>query len=163
MAEAPSPAFALCAQAPSPAVRERGKNCGSGAACRLGVFRVADVLAPGGALALLAGFRQSEMREQPVRRRAVPVHRVGRDVDDIAWVQHLRLLALEADAADPRQAIERLPDRVGVPGGAGPRGEGDDRAAETRWRVRGDHRVLKHDAGKGFGGAPLCRALTGAN
>ena len=58
------------------------------------------------------------MRKQPVGRGTVPVHRVGRDVDRVARVQHLRLLALKADAADPRQAKQRLPDRMRVPRGA---------------------------------------------
>jgi hypothetical protein len=73
------------------------------------------VSAPGGALTLLAGFRQRQMREQAVGRSAVPVHRIRWDIDRIARVQHLRLLALEADAADAGQTEERLPNRVGVP------------------------------------------------
>src|SRR6266852_3271023 len=80
---------------------------GSAGGRRLIVLGVGDVLAPGGALTLLAGFRQGEMREQALGRGAVPMHRVGRDVDDIAGVQHLRLLALKADAADATEAIER--------------------------------------------------------
>ena len=43
--------------------------------------------APGGALALLAGFRQRQMREQAIGRRAMPMQRIRRDVDDIAGVQ----------------------------------------------------------------------------
>src|SRR5260370_14338950 len=77
---------------------------GSAPARRLVVLSIADVRAPGGALALLAGFRQRQMREQPIGRGAVPVHRIRRDIDRIARVQHLRLLALEADAADAGQA-----------------------------------------------------------
>ena len=69
-------------------------------------------------MTLLAGFRQRQMREQAIGRSAVPVHRVRRDIDRIARVQHLRLLALEADAADAGQTEERLPNRVGVPCGA---------------------------------------------
>ena len=91
---------------------------GSARARRLVVLSVADVRAPGGALALLAGFRQRQMREQAIGRRAVPVHRIRRDIYRIARVQHLRLLALEADAADAGQTEERLPNRVGVPRGA---------------------------------------------
>src|SRR5215208_4215953 len=85
---------------------------GSAVAGRLCVFLVADVLAPGGALALLAGFRQCQMREQPVGRGAVPMLRIGRDVDRVARMQHLRLLAVEADAADAAEAIKRLAHRV---------------------------------------------------
>jgi hypothetical protein len=51
----------------------------------------------------LAGFRQRQMREQAIGRSAVPVHRVRRDIDRIARVQHLRLLALEADAGARHQ------------------------------------------------------------
>jgi hypothetical protein len=74
---------------------------------------VADMGAPGGALALRPGFGQCQMREQPVRRGAVPMHCIRRDIDRIARVQHLRLLALEADAADPGATEERLSDRDG--------------------------------------------------
>ena len=60
--------------------------------------RVGDVLAPRDALALLADFRQRQMREQATGRGAVPVQRVGRDVHGIARVQHLRLF-IETDAS----------------------------------------------------------------
>src|SRR5262245_31438858 len=103
------------------------------------------------------------MREQAVGRGAVPVHRVGRDVDRIARLQRLRLLPLEADAADAAEAIERLPNRVRVPGGAGARGERDNRPAEPRRRVGGDDRILKHDPGEGLGGALPRLTLPGAN
>src|SRR3954447_23735136 len=88
---------------------------GSAVARRLVVLLVGDVLAPRGALALLAGFRQREVSKQPVGRGAVPMQRIGRDVDRIARTQYLRLLALETDAADAAEAIERLADRVRVP------------------------------------------------
>ena len=88
--------------------------------------------APGGALALLAGFRQRQMREQAIGRGAVPMHRIRWDIDRIAGVQHLRLLALEADAADAGQTEERLPNRVGVPRGACSRRERNDRHTSLR-------------------------------
>ena len=44
-------------------VRIRAFSVGSAPARRLVVLRIADVLAPGGALALLACFRQRQMRE----------------------------------------------------------------------------------------------------
>ena len=119
--------------------------------------------APGGALALLAGFRQRQMREQAIGRGAVPVHRIRRDIDRIARVQHLRLLALEADAADAGQAEERLPDRVGVPRGACARRERNDRTSKARRRFGGDHRILEHDSCEGLGGTPPCGARPGAN
>ena len=98
--------------------------------------------APGGALTLLAGFRQRQMREQAIRRSAVPVHRIRRDVDRIARVQHLGLLPLEADAANAGQTEERLSNRVGVPGGAGAWRERNYRAAKTRGCLGGDNRIL---------------------
>src|SRR5262249_16683714 len=103
------------------------------------------------------------MREQAIGRSAVPVHRIRWDVDRIARVQHLRLLALEADAADAGQTEERLTNRVGVPRGACSRRERNNRASETRGRLGGDHRILEHDACEGVGGAPLCGARPGAN
>ena len=105
-------------------------------------------------MALLAGFRQRQMREQAIGRSAVPVHRIRRDIDRIARVQHLGLLALEADAADAGQTEERLPDWVGMPRGACARRERNDRASKTRRRLGGDHRILEHDAGEGLGGTP---------
>src|SRR6185312_11300022 len=78
---------------------------GYSAPCRrLAVLLVANVPAPARPLAFLAGFRQRQMREQPIRRGAVPMLGVGRDVDRVARVQYLRLVALEAVAADPAQA-----------------------------------------------------------
>jgi hypothetical protein len=41
---------------------------------------------PGGALALLAGFRQRQMREQAIGRGPMPVHRIRRDIDRITGV-----------------------------------------------------------------------------
>src|ERR1051326_2175916 len=95
------------------AIPRTGPRTDSAAGRRDVVFGVGDVLAPGCALALLAGFRECEMREQAIGGGAVPMQRIGRNVDDIARVQYLRLLALEADAADPAQAVKRLPDGVG--------------------------------------------------
>src|SRR5437764_8090049 len=94
------------------------------------------------------------MREQAIRRSSVPVHRVRRDVDRIARVQHLRLLALEADAADAGQTEERLPNRVGMPRSACSRRESNDRASKTRRRLGGYYRILEHDAGEGLSGTP---------
>src|SRR5271155_5385506 len=143
--------------------RRTGIRRGSDPARRLVVLSVADMRAPGGALALLAGFRQRQMREQAIGCGAVPVHRIRRDIDRIARVQHLRLLALEADAADAGQTEERLPHRVGVPRGAGARREGNHRTSKTRRCLSGDHRILEHDAGEGVGRTPPCGARPGAN
>jgi hypothetical protein len=85
-----------------------------------------------------------------------------RDIDRIARVQHLRLLALEADAPDARQAKQRLADRVRVPGGARAWGKRHHRSAHARRRIGGDHRILEDGAREGLGGAPLRRALSGA-
>ena len=98
----------------------------SAAARRLRVLSLADVRAPGGALTLLTGFRERQMREQAIGRSAMPVHRIWRDVDRVARVQHLRLFALETDAADTGQTEERLPNRMRVPRGAGARRERND-------------------------------------
>src|SRR6185437_10996918 len=94
------------------------------------------------------------MREQTIGRGAVPMHRIRRDVDRVARVQHLRLLALEADAADAGQAEERLPNRVRVPRGACARCERDDRTSKARRRLGGDHRILEHDSGERLSGTP---------
>src|SRR6516162_7905609 len=88
---------------------------GSSAARQRVVFGFGDVLAPGRALALLSGLRQRQMREQALGRGAVPVQRVGRDVDRVARVQHLRLLAFEANATDAGETEQGLPNRVRMP------------------------------------------------
>jgi len=127
------------------------------------VFGVAYMRAPGGALTLLAGFRQREMREQAIGGGAVPMHRIRRDVDRIARVEHLRLLALEADPAHAGQTEERLPDRVGVPSGACARCKCNDRTSQARRRLGGDYRILEHNARERLGGASSGSARPGAN
>jgi hypothetical protein len=94
---------------------EQAFGRGSAPGRRLVVLSVADMRAPGGALPLLARFRQRQMREQAIGRGPVPVHRIRRDIDRIPGAEHLRLLTLEANAADAGQTEERLPHRVGVP------------------------------------------------
>ena len=64
----------------------KGHRAGSGSGRRLAVLSVADVFAPGGPLALLAGFRQRQMGEQAIRRGAVPMHRIWWDIDRIARI-----------------------------------------------------------------------------
>src|SRR5205814_6006465 len=98
------------------------------------------------------GHRQ--MREQTIRRGAMPMQRIGRDHHSIAWMQRLRLLALEADTPDARQAIQRLPHRMRVPRGARTWRERHHRGAHTRWRRADDDLVLKDGAGKS-GRCPL--------
>ena len=88
---------------------------------------------------------------------------VWRDIDRIAGVQHLRFLALEADAANAGQTEKRLTNRVGVPRGARARRERNNRTPKTRWRFGGDHRILEHDAGEGLRSAPSGGARPGAN
>jgi hypothetical protein len=94
------------------------------------------------------------MREQAIGRGTVPVHRVRRYIDRIAGVQHLRLLALETDAANAGQTEERLPNRVRVPRGARAGRERNDGTSKARWRLGRNHRILEHNAGEGLGGAP---------
>jgi hypothetical protein len=101
------------------------------------------------------------MREQAIGRCPMPVHRIRRDIDHIARVQHLRLLAFEADAADAGQTEERLPNRVGVPRRACTRRERNDRTSKARRRLGSDHRILEHDTGEGLGGAQPCGARIG--
>src|SRR3954451_23191220 len=85
-----------------------GARRGSTAGRRLVILCVADVRAPSGALTLLAGFRERQMREQPIGRSAMPMHSIRRDIDRVSRVQHLRFFSLEADAADAGQTKERL-------------------------------------------------------
>jgi hypothetical protein len=128
---------------------EERRSAGSAPARRLVVLGIADMRTPGGPLALLAGFRQRQMREQAIGRSAVPVHRIRRDIDRITRVQHLGLLALEADAADAGQTEERLPDWVSMPSGACAR-RGAIKVDEEQRNVSGDRppRAMLDDGGR---------------
>ena len=55
------------------------------------------------------------------------------------------------------------PTGCAVPCGACAWCERNDRAAHTRRRLGGDHRILKHNAGEGLGGASPRGARSGAN
>src|SRR5689334_5738939 len=79
---------------------------------RLRVLRVGYVLAPCGAGSVVAVLGHCQVCEQPIRGSAVPMLHIRWNDDCIAGVQYLRLLALEADAPHPGQAVERLPNRM---------------------------------------------------
>src|SRR3954465_6183813 len=83
--------------------------------------------------------------------------------DRIAGVQYLRLIALEADAPDPGQTIERLSNRMRVPRSPRTRCERNDRGTHPRRRGTNNNLVLKHGAAERLGCALFGSAVCGAN
>jgi hypothetical protein len=112
---------------------------------------VADVLAPCGALTLLAVFRHRQMSEQAIGGGTVPVHRIGRDHHRVAGIDRLRPRALaDADAADTGEAIQCLAHRMGMPAGPRPRGKRNDRRPHARRQLSDEHLVLAMGAVTNF-------------
>jgi hypothetical protein len=89
------------------------------------VFLVADVLAPGHGAAAVVDFLHSEVRHEPIRRRAVPVFLAGLEVDAVARTDDLERAAPPLAAPDAFGDIDGLAERVGVPGGPCARREVD--------------------------------------
>jgi hypothetical protein len=77
---------------------------------------------------------------------------IRRDIDRVTRVQHLWLLALEADTANAGQTEERLSNRMRMPRRARTWRERDDRTTKARRRLSGDHRILEDNAGECLGG-----------
>src|SRR5437667_4077508 len=100
---------------------------GTGADPRGVVLVVGHVLKPG---VLRAAVRarvlpQGEVDHEVVRGGAVPVLLAGGRIDDIAWVRLDDLAAAGLDQGDALDDVKGLAQAVGVPGGAGARGEPD--------------------------------------
>ena len=111
---------------------------------RLGVVGVAHRFEPARRLALVVGLRHGEMDHHRVGRRAVPMARVRRDDDRVARLDLLHRLAFELVAADARQHVEDLADRVLVPVGAPARHERHARRAQPRRLLGREHRIRQH-------------------
>ena len=82
----------------------------------------------------------------------MPVHFPGLDPGRVARMNFTGRLALQLDAANPRQNMERLPLRMGMP--CGPRAgfEGDAGGLEPGGRACGDDLVDPHGTGEPIGG-----------
>src|SRR5690242_4462263 len=86
---------------------------------RDGVLGVADVLAPGGVVALLVDVEHREVGHEAVGCRAVPVLLSRLEEDAVARADLLDRSATALSPADALDHVDGLPVGMGVPGGAG--------------------------------------------
>src|SRR3954447_8030175 len=114
------------------------------------ILGLTDMLAPRCSLAFLVRLRQCEMNKQLVGCGAVPVHRIGWDLNHVAWLEHLCRLPVEADAAGPAHAVKGLPQRMRVRGSARARGKGVNQTGEARRQVGRSEQFLEYDASEGL-------------
>src|SRR3954454_10410632 len=90
-----------------------------------GVLLVADVFAPGDRAARVVDLLHREMGHEAVGRGAVPVVLAGLEIDAVARADDLDRAALSLAQPHSLGDEDRLPEGVGVPGGAGAGGEVD--------------------------------------
>src|SRR3954451_11072487 len=90
-----------------------------------GVLLVAHVLAPGDWAARIVDLLHREMGHEAIGRGAVPVVLAGLEVDAVARADDLDRPALPLAQPRPLGDEDRLPEGVGVPGGAGAGSEVD--------------------------------------
>src|SRR5207244_11325516 len=93
------------------------------------VLVVGDVIAPGGAAALVVDLEHREVGHEAVRRGAVPVLFAGLEEDAVAGADDLDRAAAVLRAADALGDVDRLAVRVRVPCGTRARGEVDAASA----------------------------------
>src|SRR5207244_4126816 len=99
---------------------------------RLAVLLVADLLAPGDDLARVVRLLQRDVGHEPPRGGAMPVFLARLEEDAVARADDLDRTALALAEADPFGDPDRLPVRVGMPGGARARREMHARCADPR-------------------------------
>src|SRR5947209_665617 len=120
------------------------------------VFVVRDVLTPGCRDSVVVHVEEREMAHEAVWRGAVPVLFARLEEDPVTRLEDLDGAAAPLSAADPLEDVDRLPVRVGMPGGArAGREVHPGRLRARRGRRRGN-RVEVHGACE-----PLARPATG--
>src|SRR5436190_13379312 len=97
---------------------------------RLLVLGVGDVLAPSGGRSCLVGLLQGEVCHEAVRCGSVPVFLPWLEEHTVAGSDGLDRAAAPLAEADSFENEDRLPVRVGVPGGAGAGREVHERATD---------------------------------
>src|SRR3984893_10227729 len=125
--------------------------------CRRGglVLLVGDVLKPGGPVTVRGALVERDVRHEVGRRGTVPVLLTRRRVDHLARPGHDDFPVPGAKQGDALGDIEGLPNGVGMPRGAGARGEVDAAAGHAgRLGLADVNRVDVHVAGE-----PLRRPL----
>ena len=90
------------------------------------VLLVGDVFAPGDGAARVVGLLDRDVGHEAVGGGAVPVVLAGLEEHAVAGADLLYRAALALAEADALGDIDRLPERVGVPGGAGAGSEVDE-------------------------------------
>src|ERR1044071_3114631 len=105
------------------------------------VFRVGHQLHPGDVLAV-ERFLDGDVHHPDVRGCAVPVLLVRRDPHRIPGANLLYWPAFSLNPPEPRDDVQRLPERMGVPGGARAGLEADAAGTHARRFRRLDDGVL---------------------
>src|SRR3954454_16426950 len=113
------------------------------------VLLVGDVLEPGHVDAVLV-LVQGEVDEPARRRRAMPMLLLRRDPDRVAGADLLDRAVPCLHPPDARDDVQRLPERMGVPGGARAGLERHPHRLDPRRLGSLDDRVLPHRPGGPF-------------
>src|SRR3954449_677945 len=113
------------------------------------VLLVGDVLEPGHVDAVLV-LVQGEVDEPARRRRAMPMLLLRRDPDRVAGADLLDRAVPCLHPPDARDDVQRLPERMGVPGGARAGLERPPPRLDPRRLGSLDDRVLPHRPGEPF-------------
>src|SRR5215204_6482583 len=114
-----------------------------------GVLLVGDVLEPGHVDAVLV-LVQGEVDEPARRRRAMPMLLVRRDPDRVAGADLLDRAVPFLHPPDAGDDVQRLPERMGVPGRARAGLERHPHRLDARRLGSLDDRVLPHGPGEPF-------------
>src|SRR5262249_2133148 len=125
---------------------------GSTSADRGGILRVGDVLEPRDRLAV-EHLLHGDVDHTGVGAGAVPVLLAGRNPYGVAGADLAHRAALGPHPPDAEDDMQRLAERMGVPGGARARLEQYAVAPDPRRRRRLDDRVLPHRPGERLRGA----------
>src|SRR6266436_8255982 len=123
--------------------------------CR--IFRVGDVLHPGGVVAVLR-FLHRNVNHAGGRSAAMPMLFAGRNKDHIAALDLAYRLALGLDPPHAGDHVKRLAERMRVPRGSRARLERHAVGGQPCRRLRRDDRVLPDRAGKILLRREACRA-----
>src|SRR5450755_2993320 len=127
---------------------------GSGRGGR-GVFLDSDMLAPGDRAAGLVGLLNGDVRQEAVGRGTVPVVLAGLEEHAVAGPDLLDRTTLALAAADPLDDVDRLAERMGVPGGPGTRGEMHAGRGGSRRRRRSGDGIDVDGAGEPVAGSEV--------
>src|SRR5581483_9846256 len=115
------------------------------------VLLVGDVLAPGDRAARFVGLLHRDVGHEGAGGGAVPVLLAGLEVDAVAGADQLDRPAAALAAPDALGDVDRLPERMGVPGGPRAGREVHARGLQPRGLARGRDPVQVDRAGEPLG------------